>query len=93
MAAYQFRTMSADDLPLLRTWLARPHVREWWGDPREQFELVRDDLDDPTMEQFILATADRPPRATPTPTARALFLNAQPPPAHVPNGADPCSPA
>src|SRR3954471_22127757 len=60
MAAYQFRSLSGDDLPLVRTWLTRPHVREWWGDPREQFELVRDDLDDSAMEQFIVATADRP---------------------------------
>jgi aminoglycoside 6'-N-acetyltransferase len=60
MAGYQFRAMAGDDLPLVRTWLTRPHVREWWGDPREQFELVRDDLDDPAMEQFIVATADRP---------------------------------
>jgi aminoglycoside 6'-N-acetyltransferase len=56
---YQFRPMTAADLPLVRGWLAKPHVREWWGDPREQFELVQEDLDDPAMEQFIVATADR----------------------------------
>ena len=57
---YQFRAMTEADLPLVRGWLAKPHVREWWGDPREQFELVQDDLDDPAMEQFIVTTADRP---------------------------------
>ena len=60
MTPYEFRPMTAEHLPLVRGWLAKPHVREWWGDPREQFELVRDDLDDPAMEQFIVATADRP---------------------------------
>ena len=29
---YQFRPVAtADDLPLLKRWLNRPHVREWWG--------------------------------------------------------------
>jgi aminoglycoside 6'-N-acetyltransferase len=60
MPAYQFRAMSADDLPLVRRWLAKPHVREWWGDPREQFALVSEDLEDEAMDQFIVETADRP---------------------------------
>jgi aminoglycoside 6'-N-acetyltransferase len=60
MPSYQFRDMAAEDLPLIRGWLVKPHVAEWWGDPREQFELVSGDLDDPAMEQFIIATAGRP---------------------------------
>jgi aminoglycoside 6'-N-acetyltransferase len=55
---YQFRPMSAGDLPLVRDWLARPHVAEWWGEPDEQFGLVSGDLDEPAMDQFIV-TADR----------------------------------
>jgi aminoglycoside 6'-N-acetyltransferase len=57
---YEFRPMTEADLPLVRVWLSKAHVREWWGDPREQLALVQDDLDDPAMEQFIVATADRP---------------------------------
>lgn len=57
---YEFRPMTAADLPLVRGWLTKPHVRAWWGDPREQFALVQDDLDDPAMEQFIVTTAGRP---------------------------------
>jgi aminoglycoside 6'-N-acetyltransferase len=53
---YRFRPMSADDLPLLRRWLAMPHVAEWWGDADEQFGLVSGDLDEPAMDQFIVAT-------------------------------------
>jgi aminoglycoside 6'-N-acetyltransferase len=53
---YRFRPMSADDLPLVRRWLAMPHVVEWWGDANEQFDLVRGDLDEPAMDQFIVAT-------------------------------------
>jgi aminoglycoside 6'-N-acetyltransferase len=48
--------MSADDLPLLRRWLAMPHVAEWWGDADAQFDLVSGDLDEPAMNQFIVAT-------------------------------------
>jgi aminoglycoside 6'-N-acetyltransferase len=57
---YQFRPMSADDLPLVRRWLQAPHVAQWWHDPDEQFALVSGDLDDPAMNQFIVAADNRP---------------------------------
>ena len=57
---YQFRPMTAADLPMVRRWLKAPHVVEWWGDPDEQFELVRGDLENPDMDQFIVAADDRP---------------------------------
>ncbi len=47
-----------DDLPQIRRWLALPHVREWWGDPAEQYALVSGDLDEPAMDQFIVATEE-----------------------------------
>ncbi len=56
---YSFRPMSTEDLPLIRRWLAEPHVSAWWGDPDEQFALVRGDLDHPAMDQFMVATEDR----------------------------------
>ena len=52
--AYQFRLMSADDLPLVRDWLALPHVREWWGDPDEQFGLVSGDMTEPADGTALL---------------------------------------
>ena len=52
--------MSAADLPMVRQWLARPHVTEWWGNVHKQFELVREDLEIEAMEQFIVATNGRP---------------------------------
>ncbi len=52
--------MTANDLAMMRGWLAMPHVVQWWGDPDEQFALVRGDLDEPAMAQFIVAVADRP---------------------------------
>ncbi len=57
---YQFRPMTAADLPLVKRWLAEPHVMQWWGDTYEQFELVSGDLEVEAMEQFIVATDDRP---------------------------------
>ena len=57
---YEFRPMSADDLPLVRRWLALPHVAQWWGNPEVQFVLVRGDLDHPAMDQYIIATAGTP---------------------------------
>jgi aminoglycoside 6'-N-acetyltransferase len=57
---YQFRAMTAADLPLVRLWLEMPHVVEWWGEPDEQFALVSEDLALTAMEQFIVAADDRP---------------------------------
>jgi aminoglycoside 6'-N-acetyltransferase len=59
-SAYAFCAMSAADLPLVRRWLAQPHVAQWWGDPEEQFALVSEDLDHPSMDQFIVAADDHP---------------------------------
>jgi aminoglycoside 6'-N-acetyltransferase len=52
---YAFRPMTSDDLPVIRQWLAQPHVREWWGDPSEQYDLVSGDLDEPAMDQYIVS--------------------------------------
>jgi len=57
---YLFRPMTATDLPLVRYWLALPHVREWWGDAEEQYNLVSGDLDEPAMDQYIFSTAGNP---------------------------------
>src|ERR1700712_3149417 len=53
---YVFRPMTTADLPLIRQWLAEPHVREWWGDPKEQYALVSGDLDEPAMDQYVVST-------------------------------------
>ena len=57
---YLFRPMTSGDLPLVRYWLALPHVRESWGQPEEQYSLVRGDLDEPAMDQYIFSTAGNP---------------------------------
>ena len=57
---YIFRPMTAADLPLIRRWLALPHVTQWWGDPQEQYTLVSGDLDEPAMDQFVVSFAGNP---------------------------------
>ncbi|MES0883326.1 GNAT family N-acetyltransferase [Roseibium sp. SCP14] len=37
-----FRPVSEKDLPLLSEWLARPHWREWWGDPETELGYIKD---------------------------------------------------
>jgi len=58
--SYAFRPMTADDLPTVWRWLAKPHVAEWWGDPAEQFKLVSEDLTHPAMDQYIVEYDRRP---------------------------------
>jgi aminoglycoside 6'-N-acetyltransferase len=57
---YEFRPMTAADLPLVLHWLKQPHVVQWWGDTHEQLELVSGDLEVEAMEQYIVATDSRP---------------------------------
>ena len=57
---YEFRPMTAADLPLVLHWLTQPHVVQWWGDTHEQFELVSGDLEVEAMDQYIVATGGRP---------------------------------
>jgi aminoglycoside 6'-N-acetyltransferase len=57
---YTFRPLSVADLPTLCRWLAMPHVRQWWGDPEKQFGLVSEDMDHPSMQQFIVASGESP---------------------------------
>jgi aminoglycoside 6'-N-acetyltransferase len=52
---YEFRPMSADDVALVRGWLARPHVRKWWADA-DDFALE----EGPTVQQYIVALEGRP---------------------------------
>lgn len=43
--AYAFVPLSRADYPMMRGWLAQPHVRAWWGDPDEEIALIEADMD------------------------------------------------
>jgi aminoglycoside 6'-N-acetyltransferase len=36
-----FVPVQPEHYPLLRAWLAEPHMREWWGDPEEELGYIR----------------------------------------------------
>jgi aminoglycoside 6'-N-acetyltransferase len=57
MQDYAFQPMTEADLPLIREWLAREHVRQWWGEPAEQYALVSGDLAEPAMDQFMVSSS------------------------------------
>jgi aminoglycoside 6'-N-acetyltransferase len=59
-SAYSFRPATVKDLSRLRRWLDAPEVRRWWGDPREQFELLKADLNEPLMAMRIVSLGGRP---------------------------------
>ena len=43
--AYTFPRLTRADYPLMRGWLAQPHVRAWWGDPEEEIALIDADIE------------------------------------------------
>ena len=58
--AYDFRLVTADDLPRLQAWLWTPEVVRWWGDPEEQAKLLEEDLSEPLMVMRIVSHHGRP---------------------------------
>ena len=59
-----FEPLRGNDLPLIATWLARPHVRRWWRQPSDPASVEEDfgplvDGSDPT-EGFIVHLDGRP---------------------------------
>jgi aminoglycoside 6'-N-acetyltransferase len=59
-SAYSFRPATIEDLPRFRRWLRAPEAKCWWGEPREQIELLRSDLNEPRMTMRIVSFNGRP---------------------------------
>ena len=57
---YWLRTATTGDLPRLRRWRRSLKVRPWWGEPHEQFELLRADLNEPLMKMRVVSFDERP---------------------------------
>ncbi|CTQ54645.1 Aminoglycoside N(6')-acetyltransferase type 1 [Roseibium album] len=53
-----FRPVVDQDLPLLADWLARPHWREWWGDPETELGYIRDMVEGRDTTQPFLFQID-----------------------------------
>lgn len=59
--AIAFRRVTEADLPLLRGWLEQPHLVEWWGDPDEELDLIRDAIDgDDGTEPYLFLVDGKP---------------------------------
>jgi RimJ/RimL family protein N-acetyltransferase len=59
--SYDFRPLVQGDLPLVRSWLERPHMREWWGDPEEELGYIRDMIEGrDTTRPFIFSVEGQP---------------------------------
>jgi aminoglycoside 6'-N-acetyltransferase len=59
--AYQFRPMTAGDLPLMRQWLESPHMREWWGEPETELGYIRDMIEGRDTTRPFIFSADGEP--------------------------------
>lgn len=60
MRNYNFRPLTPEDLPLMRHWLAMPHVRVWWGDVERNIALMAQDMHNPEINMQVVALVDRP---------------------------------
>ena len=57
---YTFRPAVKSDLPLLEEWLQAPQIVAWWGNPAEQAQLLRADLNEPRMRMELVQHLGRP---------------------------------
>jgi aminoglycoside 6'-N-acetyltransferase len=56
-----FAPVAPEHYALLRTWLERPHMREWWGDPETELGYIRDMVEgSDTTRPFIILSGDAP---------------------------------
>lgn len=51
---YVFNKLTNADLPMMRRWLAEPHMNGWWGDPAHEIELLKVDLSDTRIDQRVV---------------------------------------
>lgn len=59
--AITIRPMTADDLPMLAEWIARPHWQEWWSDPTEEIAHIRGKIEGrDTTRPFIFEVNEEP---------------------------------
>ncbi len=56
---YRFVPVTRADYPLLRRWLAEPHVAATWGEPEEEIALIEQDIDGGDCQMHVVH-ADAP---------------------------------
>ncbi len=58
--SYDFRPVTKKDLPMIATWLAEPHVAEWWDDPETEIAQIREHIDSISVEPLIVELDGKP---------------------------------
>jgi len=57
----EFRPLREDDLPLVRAWLEREHVRRWWRGPiDEAIDKRRQGIEEGRTDQYLIVVDGRP---------------------------------
>ncbi|WP_434619284.1 GNAT family N-acetyltransferase [Tabrizicola sp. M-4] len=57
---YTFPRLTRAEYPLMRGWLAQPHVRAWWGDPEDEIAMIDEDIDTGPTDMRLVALAGQP---------------------------------
>lgn len=60
MCSYEFRKVERNDFPMLGEWLRSPELLKWWGDPEDEYRLIRHDVDDPKINLMIVSYNTKP---------------------------------
>ncbi|WP_127520647.1 GNAT family N-acetyltransferase [Mesorhizobium sp. Z1-4] len=59
--AISFKPVTAGDYGLLREWLNRPHMREWWGEPETELGYIVDMVEGrDTTRPFLIMLGGEP---------------------------------
>ena len=56
----RFDPLDTSHFEMLGQWLAQPHVRQWWGHPDEEMELIREGFDNGEVEAFVAQVDGQP---------------------------------
>lgn len=57
---YDFRPVTRADLPMIKAWLAQPHIAEWWGDPESEIASIAEHIDSISVEPLIVELNGKP---------------------------------
>lgn len=60
---YSFKPMTRNDYPLIRDWLAQPHIGGWWGDADTEIALMEDDFATGKTDMRLVLDAQNTPFA------------------------------
>lgn len=56
-----FEPVTHDHLPMLKGWLESPHMREWWGEPKEELGFIENMIEGHDSTRPYIFRADDEP--------------------------------